>query len=728
MISNNTHFKNLMLKADNQSIKTVLLSSVSAITLSGCFGGGGGGSFGIYGSSGSSSRLAMASKLVKGTIVGARVFQDLDGDGEYDDGENFAYTDSTGAYSLALSNLTSSVTIDSNKPGIDITTGAAPGKMFINPENASGLVSTPLSFLGEEYGSTNINSVLQNMPLGIDVSTYDPIDEIKSAGGDNTSSQYQTAEQVDALAAQIQVIISSLETMLSSETIGDTAPLDSAKKSIIDGSTNLGRSLDLGSSSDVEAILNASPLSSTGGFENIISSLSSAIAAVNTQIWNTQNSGDLFGDGRSIMLVAQNSLSASVAELAASPSDAVAGEIASAYSGSNLTNLETSASASLPEFNAATGVGANILPSIDRATVTLGEAVTVNVLANDIALDGNDLEVTAISATNVKDGTTGKSPLMDAVANTSSVNPVNSALSSSSSNLAVLNADGTITFTPDQVGKYTIFYQVYDGENPAVGSLVINSLPPAPTISLSQDSIVLNELQNGAVGSSTSTSSIGLDLGSLITIGNSGGTVLFSYRISDDAAVYKGIANEQGNASASTDGINTSTITPDAYGSINLSSNNLSNLEFTFNRDYSGSFYIEYQVVETLNNRFVSADSTPLERRMLVTINPVSDTPTLTIGNVSAVEDDAFISLSVTGSSTDASETVTVYIESPSEVTRFINTSTNADVGTATNHDFGSGEVTAIALLSSDLTNLGIVTGGDVKADFTLKVQASSLD
>ena len=257
MISNNTHFKNLMLKADSQSIKTVLLSSVSAITLSGCFGGGGGGSFGIYGSSSSSSRLDMASRLVKGTIVGARVFQDLDGDGEYDEGESFAYTDSTGAYSLALSNLTSSVTIDSNNPGIDITTGAAPGKIFIAPVNATGLVSTPLSFLGEEYGSTNVGSILSNMPSGIDISTYNPIDEIISAGGDNTSSQYQIAEQVDALAAQIQVIINSLETMLSSETIGDTAPLDSAKQSIIDGSTNLGRSLDLGSSSDVKAILNA---------------------------------------------------------------------------------------------------------------------------------------------------------------------------------------------------------------------------------------------------------------------------------------------------------------------------------------------------------------------------------------------------------------------------------------------------------------------------------------
>ena len=43
------------------------------------------------------------------------------------------------------------------------------------------------------------------MPAGIDVSTYDPIDEIKSAGGDNTSSQYQIAEQVDALVRKLKL-------------------------------------------------------------------------------------------------------------------------------------------------------------------------------------------------------------------------------------------------------------------------------------------------------------------------------------------------------------------------------------------------------------------------------------------------------------------------------------------------------------------------------------------
>ena len=181
--------------------------------------------------SGSVARLNMGGQLVKGTVVGARVFQDVDGDGEFDnDGsENSAITDSSGAYSLELNNLTSPVTIDSNRPGIDITTGASPGKIIVNPVNQTGIVSTPLSFLGDEYGSTSVDSVLSDMPAGIDVSTYDPIDEIKSAEGDNTSSQYQTAEKVDALAAQMQVIINSIEKMLSSDTVGSTDPLGEAK-------------------------------------------------------------------------------------------------------------------------------------------------------------------------------------------------------------------------------------------------------------------------------------------------------------------------------------------------------------------------------------------------------------------------------------------------------------------------------------------------------------------
>ena len=48
------------------------------------------------------------------------------------------------------------------------------------------------------------------------------------------------------------------------------------------------------------------------------------------------------------------------------------------------------------------------------------------------------------------------------------------------------------------------------------------------------------------------------------------------------------------------------------------------------------------------------SSSTALEdRRILVTINPTSDTPTLDIANVEGVEDDAFIPLTISSSPTD---------------------------------------------------------------------------
>ena len=85
-----------------------------------------------------------------------------------------------------------------------------------------------------------------------------------------------------------------------------------------------------------------------------------------------------------------------------------------------------------------------------------------------------------------------------------------------------------------------------DGTNPAVGSLGIDSLPQAPTISIDEasSSITLNELKDGSAGSSTSTTTLSLDFDNIITINDSGGTVLLSYRILDDDAVYEGLANE----------------------------------------------------------------------------------------------------------------------------------------------------------------------------------------
>ena len=77
-MANYTQIDKLIEIADNRSVRTVLMSSVSAITLAGCMGGGGGGTFGVFGGgSGGNARL-MGGQLVKGTVVNARVFQDVD--------------------------------------------------------------------------------------------------------------------------------------------------------------------------------------------------------------------------------------------------------------------------------------------------------------------------------------------------------------------------------------------------------------------------------------------------------------------------------------------------------------------------------------------------------------------------------------------------------------------------------------------------------------------------
>ena len=78
----------------------------------------------------------------------------------------------------------------------------------------------------------------------------------------------------------------------------------------------------------------------------------------------------------------------------------------------------------------------------------------------------------------------------------------------------------------------------------------------------------------------------------------------------------------------------------------------------------------------------------------------------MSVANVSGVEDDTFIPLTISSSSTDQSETVTVYVEKPSQVVKFINTTTNSEVGTSATFDFGSGSVNAVALTTTELTNL----------------------
>ena len=79
--------------------------------------------------------------LLKGPVSGARVFQDLDGDGVFDPGEPFTFSNPDGSYSLAVANNTSPILTES---GIDTTTGAVAGSFKFDPSQGITTV-TPVS-------------------------------------------------------------------------------------------------------------------------------------------------------------------------------------------------------------------------------------------------------------------------------------------------------------------------------------------------------------------------------------------------------------------------------------------------------------------------------------------------------------------------------------------------------------------------------------------------------
>ena len=155
------------------------------LTLAACGGGGGGGFSSLVssGGGGGGGGALMGGLLVKGTVVGARIFQDLNLDGQYSPGEPSAITDSDGKYSLEFDpNNAAPVMIDEDMPGVDITTGAAPGRMMFAAKSGSDLVSTPLSFLNEEFGGHKLAALLLGyhqliLLAALDLDEFNPIAE-----------------------------------------------------------------------------------------------------------------------------------------------------------------------------------------------------------------------------------------------------------------------------------------------------------------------------------------------------------------------------------------------------------------------------------------------------------------------------------------------------------------------------------------------------------------------
>ena len=385
-----------------------LLCTSSMLTLAACAGGGGGGFSGLVSSAGGVGggvNALMGGLLVKGTVVGARIFQDLNLDGRYSPGEPSAITDSEGKYSLEFDpDNAAPVMIDEDMPGVDITTGAAPGRMMFAAKSGSDLVSTPLSFLNEEFGGAQVSSVVAGLPSTdsagstLDLDEFNPIAEAAESqtrtSGDTSDAQYVVASQVDAVSAQVQLVLNSLEAVLSSSDVNDSAPANSSKKAFIDAYTTKGSALDLTSANDIASIFNsADAIAQAGGFSNIITQISSVVSAANSQINNQRN--DFFADGgRASALVAQDTVVAGIDELLRSPNDAAANAFSSGF---DPASLATEFEASLPTFNVAAGKGSEIIAALDRTLVEKNQSTgPFNVLANDKHLSDGTFGITGI--------------------------------------------------------------------------------------------------------------------------------------------------------------------------------------------------------------------------------------------------------------------------------------------------------------------------------------------
>ena len=204
------------------------------------------------------------------------------------------------------------------------------------------------------------------------------------------------ASQVDAVSAQVQLVLNSLEAVLSSSDVSDSAPANSSKQAFIDAYRSKGSALDLTSSNDVVSIFNsADAIAQVDGFANIITQISTVIAAANSQIDSQRN--DFFADeGRASALVAQDAVVAGIDELLRSPNDAAANAFSSSF---DPASLASEFEASLPTFNVAAGRGSEIIAALDRTSVEKDQSTgPFNVLANDKHLSGGAFDITGIYA------------------------------------------------------------------------------------------------------------------------------------------------------------------------------------------------------------------------------------------------------------------------------------------------------------------------------------------
>ena len=333
------------------------LGLASLAVLLGACGTGGDGAGGV-------APGPVTGRVVKDYVAGTEVFDDANGNGVRDAGEQGATTGADGSFTVSdFSGILSAT------GGVDTGSGVSlDGVLLQAPAGAT--VITPLTTLMVAGASQADVLAAFGLAAGLDLATYDA-----QAGF--------TAGDADAAA----VLAAGQTAMISIRAIaaltGDSF-IDSAAR--LAGAMT-GGALDLTDTSVVQGLL-------TGLDATLASRAADLIAGVNSAVMD--QTGAPLGSGmQAASLLGQTLLLADLERFAAHPTDELWSQLQARYDDASLGTLLAGATDALPG-----AAGSEVVTGTDFVDVTAGQPVTfdaADLLDNDVSLDGDALTLTGVS-------------------------------------------------------------------------------------------------------------------------------------------------------------------------------------------------------------------------------------------------------------------------------------------------------------------------------------------
>ena len=410
--------------------------------------------------------------VVNGYISGATVFQDLNGDGVWQEGEPKTTTGADGTFNLNVIEGNSSPIVMFG--GTDLSTGLAYTNILKGPVGSSTI--TPLTTLVSSLMSSGqtqaeaLSAMLKafGLPEGFDLLNFDPV--AKADDPDFAA----VALQVKAAGVLVANLMDAGGNALAGASGGDASALSSTMAASIAAklaALGSGGLAALADSSTLLAILNASAssagLSGTAltNFNAVASAGASGIAAVNTMITDAVAAGgsvaDIFAAIARAQTIAQGSLGDSIAASAASGVSTI----------KSAAELQAAVNAVVTPNNAPT-VG----DPLTGKAIEAGEIVTLNLLSGARDLDVGETAKLSLTGVTYKVGTATASSTVPAGLSLSSagvltIDPTNAAFNA-------LAAGQTQTITV----SYTISDGKKDGTVAQTATITITGTNDAPTV------------------------------------------------------------------------------------------------------------------------------------------------------------------------------------------------------------------------------------------------------